>query len=128
MDKMPELLPCPFCPKGETRIKENHHSPTMSGGIKEPISVDIHHWCEGEGLPRRSVTITGRTRAEAIAHYNTRAPKAEQQPHAQGVTEDAISDLNELEIVLRGRGEFILANRVCAVKTALLKSGAVREG
>jgi hypothetical protein len=73
-NEMPELLPCPFCEAGETLAHENHYSPTMSGGIKEPISVEIRHWCSQQSLPRLRIEVTGRDKAQAIAAWNTRAP------------------------------------------------------
>jgi len=68
------LLPCPFCGGGETRVRENRHSPTMSGsgGL---ISVEITHWCPAvPGQPsRNTITRTGRDHASAIAAWNRRA-------------------------------------------------------
>jgi hypothetical protein len=70
---MDELKPCPFCPAGQTLIKENgkvwtgmHHS--------EPSSVSVQHWCEPvEGQPSRMIERVGRDRASAIAAWNQRA-------------------------------------------------------
>ncbi len=80
-----ELSPCPFCDdagndgmkEAVTTIHENHHSPTMDGKVREPISVDIKHWCSNRGLPRLLISITGKTREEAISLWNTRATKRE---------------------------------------------------
>lgn len=69
---IPELLPCPFCGGKETHITENRHPPTMSGRVLEPISVDIFHHCQTEGLPRLRINITGRDKSEAIYKWNTR--------------------------------------------------------
>jgi hypothetical protein len=67
------LASCPFCGTGgQTKIHENHLSPTMSGGEREPISVDVTHWCMGEGLPRTIIKITGRGRQSAINAWNKR--------------------------------------------------------
>lgn len=79
------LKPCPFCKDGENNIRENYHNPTMSGGIKEPISVDITHWCKGDGLPRRRIIITGRTRQEAIEAWNSRTPEVTQPDAVEGM-------------------------------------------
>jgi hypothetical protein len=76
-----ELLPCPFCGGGETSIRENRHSPTMSGcgGL---ISVEITHWCPAvPGQPsRNTITRTGRDHASAIAAWNRRTPPNDWQP------------------------------------------------
>lgn len=67
-----DLLPCPFCNEiEEIRVVENTTSPVMN---RPPnvISCDITHWCKQEGLPRRLIKITGRSKAEAITAWNTR--------------------------------------------------------
>lgn len=124
VDYKKALEPCPFCKEGETQIQENRHSPTMSGGIKEPISVDIIHWCKGDGLPRRRVNITGRTMQEAIAAWNTRAL----QPCAEAMTEyyyevACFKELENLYGKVRAE-EYLIAMR-CTIR-ALAKSGHLK--
>lgn len=76
---MDDLLPCPFCGAGETRFHESTHWTGLSQSV---ISVRIHHWCpRDEGQPSSHMEIAGRTRADAIAKWNTRAALAER---AQG--------------------------------------------
>ena len=68
---MDDLLPCPFCGAGETRFHESTHWTGLSQSV---ISVRIHHWCpREEGQPSSHMEIAGRTRADAIAKWNTRA-------------------------------------------------------
>jgi len=65
-----ELLPCPFCNAlDDIAIRENCTSPVM-GRPPNIISVDITHWCRGDGLPRCRINITGATRQEAINTWN----------------------------------------------------------
>lgn len=68
-----ELLPCPFCGAGETRFHENHFDPTPSGREREPISVEVRHWCEPmAGVVRTHIVQVGRDRESAIAAWNRR--------------------------------------------------------
>ena len=73
------LLPCPMCGAGETRVDEKHLSPRMSGP-GALVSVVIHHWCNdpstkiyGSIFEHREVR--GRDHASAEASYNRRPPK-----------------------------------------------------
>jgi len=67
------LTRCPFCGElDEINIRENHSTPSMNR-TQTVISCDINHWCAREGLPRLSIRVTGRSREEAIAAWNTRA-------------------------------------------------------
>ena len=67
------LLPCPFCGKGETDVREYRLPPSMSGK-SSLISVEINHWCPvmPGGLTRRSVSFAGREATDAIAAWNRR--------------------------------------------------------
>lgn len=69
------LLPCPICGGGETRVDEKHLPPTM-GGPGGLISVVIHHWCN---KPSAAIfehrEVRGRDHASAEAAYNRRPPK-----------------------------------------------------
>jgi len=67
------LLLCPFCKTGVVQLHENWPTPTMGGGNKSPVSVDIVHHCSPNGLPRLRINITGRDKQEAIDKWNTRA-------------------------------------------------------
>lgn len=71
------LKPCPFCGAGETIIHENHHSGiTMEQTNREPISVEVKHWCEKIGGEVRNLTVkVGRDRQSAINAWNTRAAR-----------------------------------------------------
>jgi hypothetical protein len=64
------LLPCPFCGAGETRVDANYHPPTMSkpGSL---ITVKIIHWCEGAGL-RTTISVVGRDHIDAQNKWNQR--------------------------------------------------------
>jgi hypothetical protein len=68
-----ELLPCPFCGAGETRIDEKHMPPRMSGP-GELIAAEVRHWCDRSGgaLSRMNVVMAGRTREDVVAAWNCR--------------------------------------------------------
>lgn len=68
---MDELLPCPFCGAGETRFHEVGHWTGMQSVV---IAVRIKHWCpRADGQPQSNFEIAGKTREDAIAHWNKRA-------------------------------------------------------
>jgi len=71
-----ELLPCPFCRGTNTRIDETTH---WTGMRPELLFVALRHWCGDRGLvggnhPGSKIEIRRKTREEAIAAWNTRAP------------------------------------------------------
>ena len=73
------LLPCPMCGAGETRVDEAHLPPRMSGP-GALVSVTIHHWCNISPAKIHGVIIDhrevrGRDHASAEASYNRRPPK-----------------------------------------------------
>lgn len=71
-----DLLPCPICGGGETRIDENHLSPTMKGP-GALIGVVIHHWCNNPHSPGAYTEhreVRGRDHASAQLAYNRRPP------------------------------------------------------
>lgn len=66
------LLPCPFCGAGESRIDE---STFWNGRASQLISATVKHWCwRAEGQPQSVLSISGHTRADAIAAWNARKP------------------------------------------------------
>lgn len=69
-----ELLPCPFCGAGDTRVDEKRGTWRGTGGYGEPISVEIVHWCnKGQGhLSRQNIVMAGRDMASAIDAWNRR--------------------------------------------------------
>ncbi len=70
------LLPCPWCGAGETKLVENGK---MWLGMKysEPSSVSVCHHCPPiSGQPSRMIECVGRDRASAIKAWNTRAAAA----------------------------------------------------
>ncbi|MFV0673621.1 hypothetical protein [Variovorax sp. tm] len=65
---MAELLPCPFCGAGESRID---HQNMWTGMRSQLVCVHIRHWCE---KPSRShLCITANTEEEAVDEWNKRA-------------------------------------------------------
>lgn len=81
---MAELLPCPFCGAGESRID---HQNMWTGMRNQLVCVHIRHWCE---KPSRShLCITANTEEEAVAEWNGRAappPAGAQQAVVEGST------------------------------------------
>lgn len=73
MNEPTELLPCPFCGAGESKIHVNKG--TWNGsGYGEPVSVEVRHWCtDVPGQPSRMISRAGRDTASATAAWNTRA-------------------------------------------------------
>ncbi len=70
-----KLLPCPFCIAGETIIYENKGVWGGMSDSREPISVEVQHWCEAfEGMTSRRLSFVGRDKEAAIKRWNTRAP------------------------------------------------------
>lgn len=78
-----ELLPCPFCGAGETRIDEKVFWTGRSNTI---ISVTVMHWCPRSPL-QSLLQLTAKTREEAIALWNRRSAldaAGEQESEPQG--------------------------------------------
>lgn len=73
-----DLLPCPFCDGGETRMDETRGPPRMSGE-SQLIGVYIYHWCAGrnKGAQRLRIEAHGRDHADAIEAWNMRAKGGE---------------------------------------------------
>ena len=68
-----ELLPCPFCGAGTTRVVMNGQTWTGTK-YSDPISVSVIHHCDPvEGQPSRLVERVGRDEESAIAAWNRRA-------------------------------------------------------
>ena len=62
-----ELLPCPFCGAGTTRVVMNGQTWTGTK-YSDPISVSVIHHCDPvEGQPSRLVERVGRDEESAIA-------------------------------------------------------------
>lgn len=131
---MSDLLPCPFCGGGETRISENRHSPTMSGngGL---ISVEITHWCPAvPGQPsRNTVTRTGRDHASAIAAWNRRAGENETRAELSECTTELkayTQDLIAIAATARRQGKTVFALRaeVARLREALATIAEQRSG
>ena len=71
-----ELLPCPFCGAGTTRVVMNGQTWTGTK-YSDPISVSVIHHCDPvEGQPSRLVERVGRDEESAIAAWNRRASPA----------------------------------------------------
>jgi hypothetical protein len=68
-----DLLPCPFCGAGDTRISASYLPPRMEspGAL---ISVEIRHWCTSRqpGAIVHSRTVRARDRAAAMTEWNRR--------------------------------------------------------
>jgi len=69
-----DLLPCPFCGAGDTRISASYLPPRMEGP-GAVISVTIRHWCENRqaGANVANRMVTARDRAPAVAEWNRRS-------------------------------------------------------
>ena len=68
-----ELLPCPFCGAGTTRVVMNGQTWTGTK-YSDPISVSVVHHCDPiEGQPSRQIERIGRDAESAIAAWNRRA-------------------------------------------------------
>jgi len=68
-----ELLPCPFCGAGTTRVVMNGQTWTGTK-YSDPISVSVVHHCDPiEGQPSRQIERIGRDAEFAIAAWNRRA-------------------------------------------------------
>ena len=66
-----ELLPCPFCGEGETKIDRATH---WLGTRSEHLSTRIMHWCSRrEGQPQSILQVAGKTDADAVALWNSRS-------------------------------------------------------
>lgn len=75
-----ELLPCPFCGAGETKIHETQYWTGLQSIV---IAARVHHWCvRGAGQPGSRMEIAGKTREDAIANWNGRAAPAQPVPAA----------------------------------------------
>ena len=71
-----ELLPCPFCGAGITRVVMNGQTWTGTK-YSDPISVSVVHHCDPiEGQPSRQIERIGRDAESAIAAWNRRASPA----------------------------------------------------
>ena len=71
-----ELLPCPFCGAGTTRVVMNGQTWTGTK-YSDPISVSVVHHCDPiEGQPSRQIERIGRDAESAIAAWNRRASPA----------------------------------------------------
>ena len=71
-----ELLPCPFCGAGTTRVVMNGQTWTGTK-YSDPISVSVVHHCDPiEGQPSRQIERIGRDAESAIAAWNRRANPA----------------------------------------------------
>lgn len=67
---MKDLIPCPFCGKGEFEYRENTYWTGMRSVL---ISVDLNHWCgDYTGLPRQKIYITAKTKEDCILKWNER--------------------------------------------------------
>lgn len=70
-DNFDELLPCPFCGAGETRLDRKTHWTGMSS---VPLSTRIMHWCpRKDGQPQSFLQVAGKTDSDAISAWNARA-------------------------------------------------------
>ena len=71
-----ELLHCPFCGAGTTRVVMNGQTWTGTK-YSDPISVSVVHHCDPiEGQPSRQIERIGRDAESAIAAWNRRASPA----------------------------------------------------
>lgn len=91
-----ELLPCPFCGGTDISVKENYNPGVHINSPSRIISVDMHHFCLSEGLPRWRIGVTGRDYAEAAKAWNTRAALTDKQAAAD-VTDINVAHKNEPE-------------------------------
>lgn len=70
-DNFDDLLPCPFCAGGETRID---HATHWTGMSSVPLSTRIMHWCpRKDGQPQSFLQVAGKTDSDAISAWNARA-------------------------------------------------------
>jgi hypothetical protein len=71
-----EILPCPFCNAGETRVDETHlPGVVMSGKPRALVSVTVRHWCGPlPGVVGSHIEYRGRDHASAVAAWNRRTP------------------------------------------------------
>ena len=84
-----ELLPCPFCGAGTTRVVMNGQTWTGTK-YSDPISVSVVHHCDPiEGQPSRQIERIGRDAESAIAAWNRRARPAS-APEDMKLSEPAI--------------------------------------
>lgn len=66
-----ELLPCPFCGGGESRLDVNTY---WTGMRSAPVSFTIRHWClKGEDVLATYREVRAKTREAAIIQYNQRS-------------------------------------------------------
>ena len=106
-----ELLPCPFCGAGTTRVVMNGQTWTGTK-YSDPISVSVIHHCDPvEGQPSRLVERVGRDEESAIAAWNRRASPAS-VPEGFTMSEPAIlpdgsgfGTMTEREATLLGKVE-----------------------
>ncbi len=71
-----ELKPCPFCGAGAFDIREHRHAPTMDGRPRDPISVELLHWCQASpGVIAAVIHFRARDRASVVAAWNRRETK-----------------------------------------------------
>lgn len=67
-----KLLPCPFCGGGISHFQENGRIWTGTR-YGDPVSVSVQHWCDtAGGIHSRMIEKAGKTKADAIALWNTR--------------------------------------------------------
>ena len=110
-----ELLPCPFCGAGTTRVVMNGQTWTGTK-YSDPISVSVIHHCDPvEGQPSRLVERVGRDEESAIAAWNRRASPAS-VPEGFTMSEPAIlpdgsgfGTMTEREATLREQVEKLTA-------------------
>ena len=106
-----ELLPCPFCGAGTTRVVMNGQTWTGTK-YSDPISVSVVHHCDPiEGQPSRQIERIGRDAESAIAAWNRRASPAS-VPEGFTMSEPAIlpdgsgfGTMTEREATLLGKVE-----------------------
>ena len=84
-----ELLPCPFCGAGTTRVVMNGQTWTGTK-YSDPISVSVVHHCDPiEGQPSRQIERIGRDAESAIAAWNLRSSPAS-APEGFAMTEPTL--------------------------------------